>query len=168
MYYKITNTASEVYQKLHAMRTQERQWEIDNRKAIESKVGNTWKRFRGYEGQQTFNRVTHYSGFEFETTDNICPKTWKQDKDWPGVYVPNLRTKAGKEMSKFLNDLPGHWYGIMYDNLGMKMPKGRNTFPFVEISGETIILFLDNNLTPPSEDLVEITKKEFEELFDNI
>lgn len=168
MYYKITNTASEVYQKLHDMRTQERQWEIDNRKAIEAKTGNTWKRFRGYKGQQTFNRVTDYSGFEFETTDNICPKTWKLDKDLPGIYVPNTRTKAGKEMSKFLNDLPGHWFGIVFEILEIERPMGRFTFPFVEISGEMIILFLDNNLTPPSEYLVEITKKEFEELFDKV
>lgn len=168
MYYKITNTASEVYQKLHAMRTQERQWEIDNRKAIEAKTGNTWERYIGRGGQQTFNRVSNYSGFVFSNTDNICPKTWKQDKDLPSAYVPNMRTKAGKEMSKFLNNLPGHHFGIVFKILGLERPMGRLTFPFVEISAETIILFLDHSLTPTSDDLVEITKKEFEELFDKV
>lgn len=166
MYYKITNTASDIFHTMYEMRKQEREWEVENRKAIEEKAGSTWKLYSGRPGQQTFSRVTSYSAFEFTEPDKLCIKTWSKSKDVEGAYEPNTRTKLGREMSQFLsNGLKGHWFGIVYDNLGLDRPMGRTAFPFVEICGDVIIMFLDQRVELKHDHIIEITKTEFDELF---
>jgi len=166
MYYKITNTASDIFHTLYEMRKQERAWEVENRKAIEEKAGSPWERYQGRQGQQTFSRVTSYSAFEFAEPDKICMKTWRKMNDIDGMYELNRRTKLGREMSQFVsNGLKGHWFGIVYDNLGLERPMGRAAFPFVEICGDVIILFLDQRVELKHDHIIEITKTEFEELF---
>lgn len=165
MYYKITNQESEVYKKLHAMRTQELAWEDENEKKIEEKTGLTWTVFLGRRGQQSFSRVTEYSGFIFDQPEKVDPKVWAPHKTEEGGFVPNRRTKAGREMAKFLSrEMGGHWFNIVFVNIGMEPPNGRFSFPFVEICGEVIILFLDENHIPSNEDIIEITKTEFEQI----
>lgn len=168
MYYKIENKECEVYKKLHEMRTNEIQWGKENEKAIEEKTGLKWDLFLGREGQQTFNRVTNYSGFVFLEPEKVDLKIWKKTKEYKGGFIPNKKTKLGREMAQFLsNGLKGHWFNIVFDILGLEHPYGKFSFPYVEICGEIIVIFLSDNNRPEDENIIEITSKEFESLRGN-
>lgn len=169
MYYKITNTDSVVYQKLHALRSQELQFEKDNIKAIEEKTGMTWTNSFGNHGQQTFRRVTSYMGFEFDQDVKLVdPKMiiWKPFKDDPKISVPNRRTVMGRAMQEFLNNgLKGGRYDNVLHALNLNADLRRFSFPYVEIlTNKTIIVFLDDQYDPKITDLIEITRTEFYQL----
>jgi len=164
MYYKITNKDSKVYQELHALRTKELKIEEDNIKAIEEKTGMTWENSFGNHGQQTFRRVSSYQGFEFKEAEKVDTKIWKQHKEHKELYVPNTRTKLGREMQEFLNNgLQRSNYNRVIDILDLEHLR-RFTFPFVEIAGDLIIVFLGDEHEAKDENLIEITKKEFQSL----
>lgn len=167
MYYKIVNTDCDVYKKLHAMRTQELLWEDENKKSIAEKTGMTYDASLSYRGQQTFNRVSQYVGFAFNEIEQVSSNVWKQHSEHKSIYVPNRRTKAGREMSEFLNTLKGHWFEIVYYCLGVEPQFGNFCFPYVEICGDVIVVMLDGRIDISSEDLLEITSVEFKEHLSN-
>ena len=161
MYYKIENKESDVYVKLHDMRTKELQIEKDNEKAIEEKTCLKWNAFLGYSGQQNFRRTTQFSGFKFTEPEKVDSKIWSKNED--GVFIPNKRTKAGREMAEFLmNGLKGNRYDKPFEIL--KITKQRRfTFPYVEIGKDDIIvMFFDDKHIPTDENVIEITRKEFD------
>lgn len=170
MYYKIENKECEVYKKLHEMRTKELQWEKENRQAVEEKTGLNFQYFLGHRGQQQFNRNTSYSGFSFQDPEKVDMKVWKKHPKYSSVFIPNTRTKEGKQMNEFLrNGLKGHSFSIVFKILGIPQSMGRFIFPYVEICGDVIVIFLGDEqpeLTDPN--IVEITKKEFNNLVDSI
>lgn len=166
MYYKITNKESKVYQELHSLRTKEIEIEGENIYTIKKATGLTWNRFLGSMGQLNFRRVTQYSGFEFIESDKINPKVWKKHIAHSSIYVPNQRTKAGREMhSLLLNGLKNSQVDNVFQILKLERPL-RFIFPFVEICGETILIYLDDNLNPTDENVIEITSKEFKGILD--
>ena len=161
MYYKIENKECEVYKKLYEMRTNELKVCDENKKAIEEKTGLTWNCFLGYNGQQNFRRTTQYSAFEFVEKDKIDPKIWSLKDD--GIYHPNRRTKVGREMSEFLQNglKAGNRYDKPFEILGIET-KRRFTFPFVEIgNNDVIVCYFDDNHEPHNENVIEITRTEF-------
>lgn len=161
MFYKITNTESEVYKKLHAIRTQELQWEADNKQAIKDKVGLHYNNYIGYGSQTGFNRNTEYIGFEFNETDKVNPKIWKEMKEQKGFFEPNLRTKLGKEMAEFLRKLKGNSYTVLLEPLGLNHLFGRFTIPRMYLSKHGILLQLDDSHNPEDPNVIEITKTEY-------
>lgn len=164
MYYKIENKNCEVYRKLFAMRTHELKVCEENEKTIEKVTGLTWKSFLGYDGQQNFRRTTQYSAFNFIEKEKIDPKVWILKDD--GMYHPNKRTKKGREMAEFLmNGLKaGNRYDKPFEILGIE-PKRRFVFPFVEIAKDDIIVcYFDDNHEPNNDNVIEITKSEFNSL----
>lgn len=164
MYYKITNKECEVYKKLHELRTRELEIEEENVLAIKTKTGLDFETFLGDKGQQNFNRVTEYVGFKFTEPEKVDLKIWKIDKDNPDIFVPNTKYKLGREMGEFLrNGLNGSKISKVFDILGITR-KPKFTFPYVEIVDDVILLFFDHNHEPNDPNIVEITKKEFEEL----
>ena len=164
MYYKIQNKECDTYKKLHDLRTYELQIGEENVSAIENKTGFYWEDHLGYSGQQTFSRTTEYRGFAFIQKDKVDAKVWKKDPQHEDIFIPNRRTKAGREMAEFLsNGLKRSRYDKVFDILGLAHPR-KFTLPYVEIVGELIILFLSNNQDPKDENLIEITKREFDEL----
>lgn len=164
MYYKITNQSSEVYQKLHQLRSRELQIEEENKKAIEAKTGMSWDVCLADSKQQQFRRVTQYFGFQFHQTDQVDTKIWKKHKKYPQIWEPNTRTKAGQEMNRFLrNGLDSSPYDEVFEILQLES-LSRFTFPFVEICDETIILYLGDKHRPKDPNVVEITSVEFESL----
>lgn len=164
MYYKIINKESEAYQKLHKMRADELLWEEENKTAITDKAGSDWNAYLGHGGQQNFCRVTRYTGFAFNEPEKLDPKVWKRHKGHDNIFVPNSRTKVGREMDAFItNGLKGGRFDTPLDILGLEA-HGRFTFPYVEIAGDALVLYLDDSMEPQDEHLVEITKKEFQEL----
>jgi len=161
MYYKIVNKESEAYKRLHEMRTKELQIEKDNASAIEEKTGLKFKTFLGHNSQQNFYRVPQYSGFKFTEPEKVDTKVWKQDSEHKDIFVPDRKTKIGREMSEFLsNGLKGSNYGNVFEILSINRPI-RFTFPFVEIYGDIIGLFLGDEQQPSDENIIEITSKEF-------
>ena len=164
MYYKIVNKESEVYQKLHKMRTKELQISKDNISAIESKTGLKFETYLGHTGQQNFSRVTQYFGFKFTEPEKVDLKIWKRDSKHNDIFVPNRKTKLGREMSEFLsNGLKGGHYGDVFEILSIQRPV-RFIFPFVEIYNDTIGIFLGEDYKISDENVIEITSKEFETL----
>jgi len=168
MYYKIVNKESEVYKRLHEMRTKELEMEESNKKAITEKTGLEWEKYLGHNGQQNLNRVTVYCGIGFKYPSKVDPKIWSVHKEYKDIFIPNKRTSAGKEMSQFLgNGLKGHSYSNVFKNLNLPQLYGRFTFPYVEIFGETIVIYLGDKQDPKDENIIEITSKEFESIRDN-
>lgn len=165
MYYKIENKECKVYQELHALRTEELKIEKENKKTIDVKTGLKWGNSFGHHGQQNFRRVTSYMGFQFKEPEKVDLKIWKLSKNEKGIYVPNMRTKLGREMQDFLNNgLKSSSYDKVFKIL--KLDELRKfTFPFVEITkNENIIIFLGDGHEPKDKNVIEITKKEFNEI----
>jgi len=167
MYYKIENKECEVYKKLHELRIKEEQIELKNVASIIEKTGLNWENFFGRRGQQNFRRVSSFSGFEFTEPDKVDLKIWKRHKDHNEFFVPNTRTNLGREMQEFLNNgLEGSRFDIVLDILKLE-DLSRFTFPFVEIVGEIIIMYLDDDHEPKDENVIEITKREFNDYRSN-
>lgn len=168
MYFKITNKDSEVYKELHEMRTEEIRIEAANRKAITEKTGLEWKAYLGHAGQQNFNRVCQFDGFQFLEPDKVDPKVWRRHNKYQEIFVPNKHTAQGKAITHFLlNVLGASSFINVYKALDLKLPHGKFLFPYVEITGEVIILMIDNKSKVDHPDLIEITMKEFNELNEN-
>jgi hypothetical protein len=162
MYYKIINKECDVYQKLHALRTKELKIEKENIKAIEEKTGLKWKYSYGRHGQQNFRRVTSYAGFEFLEPEKVDLKIWREHKDHKGVFVPNAKTKLGREMKVFLyNGLKSSNYNTVIEILKLADLR-RFSLPYVEITkDEIIVIVLGDGHEPKNTNVIEITKTEF-------
>lgn len=111
--------------------------------------------------------MPQYSGFKFTNPDKVDSKIWKRNKEHIDIFVPNKSTKAGREMAEFLlNGLKGSRFDSVFEILGLPV-YGKFTYPYVEIEGELILLFLGDNQEPKDKNLIEITKREFNELLKN-
>ena len=163
MYYKITNKESDVYKKLHELRTKEIAIGERNKKAIIDKIPYKWKNFVGIIGQQSFNRVTQYFAFKFEEPEKVDMGVWKKHKEYPECFVPDNRRKGGKEMQKFIDNLEKSSFFELEEIIGTDHI-GRFTLPFLEIAGDILILYLDEKFEPKGDEFIEITSKEFEEI----
>jgi hypothetical protein len=165
MYYKITNKDCDVYQKLHELRTKELKMEEENIQAITEKTGLKWDNSFGHHGQQNFRRVSSYSGFEFKEPEKVDLKIWKIHPEHNTIFVPNLRTKLGREMEEFLrNGLKSSKLRLVLEILKLEDLR-KFSFPFLGIvKDEIILLFVDDNHEPKDENVIEITKREFNEL----
>lgn len=164
MYYKITNTESKVYKDLHKLRAHELKIDAENKKAVIKKVELKWQKYLGCAGQQNLWRVTRYDGFLFEEPEKVDLKIWQPHSDHKDTYVPNRKTKAGREMYEFLhNGLKNSFYQKVFDIL--KVEHGnRFRFPYVHVAKNAIVIFLDGCDEPKNKDVIEITGKEFRKL----
>lgn len=169
MYYKITNKGSKIYKQLYELRKKEQQIEENNKKTVKELIDQDFTYFIGKAGQQNFVRVTQYSGFEFNHPEKLPPKVWVLDKQYgdKGVYVPNRRTKAGREMLEKLRTLPHSSIIDVFRILKCEM-SGSFVFPYVEIGKDDVIVFymsdrFHEELTK-NKDIIEITRGEFEEI----
>lgn len=166
MFYKIENQECDVYKKLHELRRKEEQIELKNIASIIEKTGLKWENSFGRRGQQNFRRVSSFNGFEFTEVEKVDLKTWKRHKEHNEIFVPNTRTKLGREMQEFLsNGLEGSNFNTVIEILKLEDLR-RFTFPYIEIAGKTITIYLDDNHEPKDENVIEITKKEFNEYRD--
>lgn len=169
MYYKIINKDSEVYKQLYELRKKELQIEENNKRMVKELVGQDFTHFIGKAGQQNFERVTQYSGFVFKHPEKLPPKVWVLDKQYgnKGGYVPNRRTKAGREMLEKLRSLPHSSISEVFRILKCEL-SGRFVFPYVELGkDDVIVLYMSDrydDVLSKNKDIIEITKREFEEL----
>ncbi|STD53055.1 hypothetical protein [Empedobacter falsenii] len=166
MFYKIINKDSEVFKKLFDLRTRELAIEEENLQALKDRIGLEWETFFGYPHQQNARRVSQYEGFAFTEHEKVNPKIWVKDKKHQDIYIPNSRTKLGREMREFLwNGLQSSRYSKVFDILKLGSPR-QFAFPVVEITDNAIIIYLGEKQVPKIDDLIEITSKEFYELRD--
>lgn len=161
MYYKMTNTSCEKYKQLRAFREKEIEIEKENRKAIEKIVRHPFDKFVGHSGQNSFDRVTRWRGFVFTDTKNIDERIWKTDKEFPDAYFPNRRYKEGKAMYERINALQKSSFFKFMELLGIEFI-GRFSWPYIFISGDVLLFYLDDKFEPTDENFIEITKKEFD------
>lgn len=168
MYYKIENKECEVYKKLYELRISEIEMKKQNEISIQEKIGELkYRKFFGDGGQQNFSRLPQYTGFAFLNTDSVNPKIWKLHETHEGLYVPNKKTKLGREMYDFLsNGLKSSSFQKVFDVFNLDIVgNGRFVLPYLEIvENDFLILYLDDRQEPNEPNLIEITKKEFDTL----
>lgn len=100
-YYKVEQQECELFKKASEFLAMEEELRTTQKKAIEERV----PKFTTYRGSRGFNRIIQYKGFVFEDVENIDPKVWVTKlTDGKLCSTPNKRTKAGKEMDKFLKE----------------------------------------------------------------
>lgn len=160
MYYKITNQESEVYKSLHSIRTKEIEIDKANKIAVKEKIGLEFDSWRGHQSQGSLWRTVTYSAFKFSPGQDICPKTWKEEKNSPGVYSPYARTKKGKEMRDFLNALQTSCFTGIESALGVEFGCSFR-LPKVHLKNNAVYLFVDDKLDIQSSDIVEITRNQW-------
>lgn len=167
MYYKITNKDSKVYKQLFELRKKEITLEELNLGTIIAAVGDDWDDSLGNAGQQNYQRVTQYRGFAFKHPERLPKKTWKKHKEYQDIYVPNPRTVNGRRMRDFLNNMPHSSVVDVFEILGCKLG-GPFNFPYVHIcKDDVIVLFMGDRYydeLSKNPDIIEITKREFDEL----
>lgn len=162
MYYKITDKSSEVYKKLRDMREKELQVECDNLKKVEELIGFKVGKFIGRLQQNTFDRITQYSGFQFPESITPDSKKWKKSDKFDDAYVPNRRTKAGKELYKSLHSLKSvssTWK--LWECVGTGSVYGKFHFPKLHLSGDIVLFYLDDQQEPKGDGIIEITRTEY-------
>ena len=164
MYYKIENKKSKVYKELFDLRIKEYAIQDENEIAIKDKSGSDFKNFFGDAGQQNFRRVRQYTGFEFIEPEKINAKIWKRHEKHNEIFIPNRKTKLGREMAEFLlNGLKGSKYDNVINILNLKSLR-KFTLPYFEIYGDVILIYLSDGHEPTDENVIEITKREFKQL----
>ncbi len=163
MHYKIENVNSSLYKKLYDFRLKERQIDDDNLKLIIKKFGSDYTSYLG--NRQVWKRCKTYKGFEF--IDKININGWKACEDAPEIFIPNKKSKIGRKIQAFLDALPTTTVIDLLDLLDIELTDFSFKFPFLEIVDEgVLILFLDKNHIPSAdENLIEISKKEFDDLY---
>lgn len=162
MYYKMINTDSPKYKELRAFRENEIKIEAENKKNIQDIVKLDFDKFKGRQGQSSFERVTRWSGFLFKEPEKVDCNVWRKDPENTGGYLPNKRTKQGREMAQKLESMPRSSFFSFIELLGIEMI-GRFSFPYLFICGDTLLFYIDDAFEPKDGDFIEITKKEFEE-----
>lgn len=97
-YYK-TPKGSDLFKKANEFLSIEEDLRKKQHEAIVARV----PKFKKYQGEKGFNRIVRFKGFVFDNPETIDSKVWSTKKvDGFMLSVPYLRTKAGREMDKFL------------------------------------------------------------------
>ena len=99
LYYKVENKDCDLFKRAKEFLAMEEKLREKQRKTIESEL----PKFSKYKYKKGFNRIVLYTGFVFNDEENIDPKVWKtKEENGEMLSKPNLRTKVGKAMDKFL------------------------------------------------------------------
>lgn len=99
LYYKIENKDSDLFKRANEFLAMEEKLREIQRNTIESQL----PKFSKYKGEIGFDRIVRYTGFVFDDKESIDPKVWKtKEENGEMLSTPNLRTKVGRAMNKFL------------------------------------------------------------------
>ena len=164
MYYKILNQESEVYQKLQSLLIEEDAMQKRNEDAVNEKVKLKYSQVLGVSRTRSVYRVQQFEGFNFYDDSKIDPKIWVEFKSHPGIYVPNRRTKLGREMAEFLRNIEHSWMDKVFEialNREIFIVDGSYRIPICVQRDEVIYLGLDDQFNVENPDIIEITKTEF-------
>ena len=98
-YYKVEDSQSSLHKKCCEFLDMERELTEKQKRTIEEKL----PKFSKFKGARAFTRIVRYEGFVFDDQEHIDAKVWKtKEQDGYMLSTPNRRTKAGREMEKFL------------------------------------------------------------------
>lgn len=163
MFYKIVNSESKTYQDLIELNNKEKEIEDFNKKLIDEITdGLEWDSFKGYNRQVNLGRVLHVIAFHFTEPDKVDMKKWKPLKENNEYYVPNKRTKVGKELATKLEQQKQSSVYKLFDILNLGIPN-QFKFPQFFVLDDIIVLYIDERFEIHNSDMVEITKTEFEQ-----
>ena len=99
IYYKVENKDSDLFKGANEFLSMEENLREIQKKTIESQL----PKFSKYKGEKGFNCIVQYTGFVFDDKESIDPKVWKtKEENGEMLSTPNLRTKVGKAIDKFL------------------------------------------------------------------
>ena len=170
IYYKVENKDSALYKKANDFLAMEEKLRETQRNAIESKV----PKFSKYKGAKGFNRIVRYTGFVFDDKENIDPKVWKtKEENGEMLSKPNLRTKVGKAMDKFLRSFKGTnaWDVDRLLAIDGKSVYGRFYTANLFMFNECLYIIIDSQFRDVFEknntDIIEITNGEMTKVIDD-
>lgn len=99
-FYRVENNGCELFEKACKFLALEEEMCQTQEKAVTERL----PKFTICKQERGFNRIARFTGFVFDDQDSIDLKVWRtKNVDGYMLSVPNLRTKAGKEMDRFLN-----------------------------------------------------------------
>lgn len=99
LYYKVENKDSDLFKRANEFLAMEEKLREIQRNTIESQL----PKFSKCKGKIGFDRIVRYTGFVFDDKESIDPKVWKtKEENGEMLSTPNLRTKVGRAMNKFL------------------------------------------------------------------
>ncbi len=163
MFYKITDPEREDFKKFKELREKELAMEARNNEEVKKRVGD-YIAVYDHHGQQNVVRVTQFKGFIFAPGHQPDTNMLRPSKD--GIWVPNRRTKRGRELEEFLlNGIEKSIFHAPYEILGLEVPMGvQFTFPYVEAFDTVVILTFGPHKAIKREGFTEITKTEFDQI----
>lgn len=170
IYYKVENKDSVLFKRANVFLAKEEELREIQRKAIESKV----PKFSKYKCLKGFNRIGQYTGFVFDDKENIDPKVWKtKEEDGEMLSKPNLRTKVGKAMDKFLRSfkVTNAWDVDRLLAIDGKSVYGRFYTANLFMFNECLYIIIDSQFRDVFEknntDIIEITNGEMTKAIDD-
>ena len=99
IYYKVEDKDSELFKRANEFLAMEEKLREIQKRTIESQL----PKFSKFKCRKGFNRIVQYIGFFFDDKESIDTKVWKtKEENDEMLSTPNLRTKVGKAMDKFL------------------------------------------------------------------
>lgn len=165
MKFKIEDKASEGYIKVQAFYNKVFDMRKDNHKALQKFTGIEYQRFAMYNGPWSLNGDIR----KIEITEpEQRTKDWVQSERTDYLYLPNKRTKRGKEIYKFMKNLPRIDFreeNALFPNLTTEDPYSIVSFGYHQGINDIILLdvqdFVTFDLLPG---MVEITMTEYKQL----
>lgn len=160
IYYKITDKESDLYKKLYEQRTMELEVHKQNQVILAKLIPYKWDIYSGHR-DNSFSRIPRYFGFKFENPEEVDMKVWKRDSNHPEIFIPNKRTKAGKEMQKAISNLKCFSFMKIMDILDIKDYCRHFAIPTLEIADDTVLVSVDDRHKLTQQDAIMITMDEF-------
>ena len=169
LYYKVENKDCDLFKRANEFLAMEEKLRETQRKTIESEL----PKFSKYKCLKGFNRIGQYTGFAFDDKENIDPKVWKtKEEDGEMLSKPNLRTKVGKAMDKFLRSFKGTnaWDVDRLLAIDGKSVYGRFYTANLFMFNECLYIIIDSQFPDVFEknntDIIEITNGEMTKALD--
>lgn len=159
MYYKVVNKESEVYQKLRALREDERRMDKENRELILQNVPCEWSHQYAF-GQQSIVRTIEYVAFKFINPSKCKATVWKQYINDTTFFEPNRKSKEGRRISELLRNGLQQSHFTKIGKILRVDTKPTFTIPYLELFDDIILLFIDK-VPDQFIDVIEITESEF-------
>lgn len=163
MFYKITNTESELYKKLKAHTDLKNEMQQKNIEKAKDLLGVDFTTF--VNSSNFFCRLPVIHGVQPQDPSKL-PDCMREMKGWPGVYEPDTRFKKGREMRDALLKLPNISGYDELKLLGLFKAEGRNIAPLIYENNGIVVLMVDDKYEFEHEDALLITSKEFDKILE--
>ena len=130
-----------------------------NEKQLKEIVPFEWNQYMGHGKGSGFNLLVDYDGFVPKDKSITKLDGWKTDKKYNIVFIPDLRTKKGKEIKEKLKNLNKVWFKDVFTAIDLKQEDLRRfTVPYLFLSTDKKEIFLKTS------DEQKVDKKRFEEV----